>query len=133
MDGALCELRANSNRHPSTHKFNAMLPGRVASTNAAEINRNLATAVARLARPPDPELTPSAAIGSVAPGDLYASMTDAPEGEVSACAVALPADLSDPAVQKKLVAHLDQIVFTCVPVMTKEIIVIEVPPFPRLD
>ncbi len=68
------------------------------------------------------------------PGDLFATITDIPDGAQSACAVAMPSDMSDPAMTQKIIAHLDRLEVRCAPIKdTNELIVLEVPPLPRLD
>ena len=90
------------------------------------------TRISGLAQPLTPILrTPS--IQAVAkPGDLMVRL-GAPDGEASACAVALPDDFGDPDLQRKLEANYGKLMLTCVPITTENIVTIEVPPFPRLD
>jgi predicted Ser/Thr protein kinase len=79
--------------------------------------------------------SPSPAISSRAKaGDLWATIADIPDGPTSVCAVGLPLDLSDPALEKKLKRSADLFELHCVPVpATNEPIVIETTPAPRLD
>ena len=56
-----------------------------------------------------------------------------PEGEASACAVGLP-DKIDEAMAKAFQQHMDKIEVRCTPVSASDqVVVVEVPPFPRLD
>jgi hypothetical protein len=65
---------------------------------------------------------------------MFATMNEVPEGTVSACAIALPSDIADPQLGKKIDANLDKLRIECVPVPDgAEAVVVEVPPFPRLD
>ncbi|MBV8756946.1 MAG: protein kinase [Deltaproteobacteria bacterium] len=68
------------------------------------------------------------------PGDLFGTVSGIPDGPVSACAIAMPADLSDPTLTEKIISHMDQLEVRCAVVKdTNELIVLEVPPLPRLD
>jgi len=68
------------------------------------------------------------------PGDLYAPVTAAPEGVATACAIGWPPEVGDPALAAKVTAHLERVEVRCVPVAaTDEVVVVEVPPFPRFD
>ncbi|MBS1123898.1 MAG: hypothetical protein H6Q90_6126 [Deltaproteobacteria bacterium] len=66
------------------------------------------------------------------PGDLFVRIA-APEGDASACAIALPDDFGDPDLQRKIDGNLDKLAMTCTPITASEIVTIEVAPFPRLD
>ena len=58
----------------------------------------------------------------------------APGVVLIACALALPADLSDPHLTQKILAHMDQLEARCAPItQSNQVIVLEVPPLPRLD
>lgn len=70
------------------------------------------------------------------PNDLYALVTEVPEGEASACSFPLPQRLDDPELQEAMQKpeNLAKIPVTCVPVSaTDEIVVISVQPWPRFD
>ena len=80
------------------------------------------------------EHAPAPVLAHAKPGDMYATMTDVPDGPVTACAIGLPGDLSDPGLQRRVLPHLDKIDVRCAPVEAPDdVVVVEVPPFPRLD
>jgi len=111
-----------------------IVPGHIASTNAKVFNATTRTVNVRLARPIENEHAPGPILAKAKPGDLFATMTEVPSGEVSACAVGVPANFTDPALAQKMIPKLEQIEVRCVPIgATDEVVVIEVPPFPRLD
>jgi hypothetical protein len=110
-----------------------VLPGRVASTNLLEMNRDFRGGSVRWARQLEGEHAPKEIVAAAQPGDLFATMTEVPEGAASACALGLP-ELSDEELEHKLWAHLDRIQVICAPIPDgASVMTIEVPPFPRLD
>ncbi|HUJ61654.1 MAG TPA: protein kinase [Kofleriaceae bacterium] len=111
-----------------------VLPGRVASTTALELSRDLQSANIGLARQVEGEHAPPEVLALAKPGDLYATITEIPEGVASACAVSLPNELDDPDMERKAATHLDKIEVRCVPIAPDDrVVVVEVPPWPRLD
>jgi hypothetical protein len=73
-------------------------------------------------------------VGAARGGDLFATMRGVPEGTVTACAVGLPDDLGDPSLDRKIDANLKKIELRCVVAPPDgETVVVEVPPWPRLD
>jgi predicted Ser/Thr protein kinase len=111
-----------------------VLPGQVASTNARMLNEVLQTATFRLARQIEREHAPPPVITAAHAGDMFATMSEVPEGVASACAVGLPADLSDSELQLKINAQYEKIQVRCVPIPAgADVVVVEVPPWPRLD
>jgi len=110
-----------------------VLSGRVPSMNALELNRQFRGGSIRWARQLEGEHAPKAIVAAAQPGDLFATMTEVPEGVASACALGLP-DLSDDELERKVAAHLDKIQVICAVIPDDaEVVRIEVPPFPRLD
>ena len=112
-----------------------VLTGRVPSSNALEINEKLRTAAVRAGMPILGEQAPKPVLAKAKLRDLYATMTEVPEGEASACALGLPKDL-DPDTGKKLQdpANLAKISVSCVPIApTDDVVVVEVLPWPRFD
>ncbi len=110
-----------------------VLPGRVPSTNLLEMNRDFRGGSVRWARQLEGEHAPKEIVAAAKPGDLFATMTEVPEGTASACALGLP-ELSDEELEHKLWAHLDRIQVICAPIPdSASVMTIEVPPFPRLD
>jgi hypothetical protein len=109
-----------------------VLPGKIASMSALALNQQLRSVSARLARQLD-DHAPPPVLAASRRGDLYATMTQVPEGIASACALGLP-DLSDEETERKLMSHLDRLQMICVPLSDgAEVVVIEVPPLPRFD
>lgn len=112
-----------------------VLPGRVATQSALEINERLRTAAVRMGAPILGEQAPRAVLAKAKLRDLYATMTEVPEGEASACALGLPKDM-DPEMGKRLQnpENLAKITVTCVRIApTDEVVVVEVVPWPRFD
>jgi hypothetical protein len=80
------------------------------------------------------EQVPKAAIQHVHTGDLVAHFTNVRDGELTACAIGLNGDLTDPAVERKLQAHLNELRFKCDPVgKSDRVVVVEAPPQKRFD
>jgi hypothetical protein len=110
-----------------------VLPGKVPSMNFLAMKRQFRGGSTRLARQLEGEHAPSQVVAAARPGDLFATMTEVPDGTASACAFGL-ADLSDEELQRKLYAHLDKLQVICTQIPEDaELVTIEVPPFPRLD
>ncbi|HET9625532.1 MAG TPA: protein kinase, partial [Kofleriaceae bacterium] len=111
-----------------------VFPGRVASMNALEMNRQFKGGTIRWARQIEGENVPKAIVALAQTGDLFATMTDIPDGVATACAAG-EGELSDEALERKLQAHLDKIQVICAPVPpgSDNVVVIQVPPFPRLE
>jgi predicted Ser/Thr protein kinase len=110
-----------------------VLPGRVPSMSFLAMKRQFHGGSARLARQLEGEHAPSQILGAAQPGDLFATMTEVPEGAASACAFGLP-DTSDEETMRKLYAHLDKLQVICTQIPdAAELVTIEVPPHPRLD
>jgi hypothetical protein len=110
-----------------------VLPGRVPSTNALEMNRHFRGGSIRWARQLEGEHAARPVVEASQPGDLFATMTEVPDGPASACAMGLP-ELSDDELEHKLYAHLDRLQVICVAIPEDtDLVTILVPPFPRLD
>jgi hypothetical protein len=112
-----------------------VLPGRVPSSNALAINETLRSAAMRYGQPILGEQAPKAVLEKAKLGDLYATVREVPEGEASACAIGLPRNL-DQDLGKKLQnpANMAKIAVPCVPIgPTDEVVIVDVPPWPRFD
>jgi predicted Ser/Thr protein kinase len=110
-----------------------VLPGKVPSMNALAINQQFRGGSVRNARQLEGEHAPKQVVGAARPGDLFATVTDVPEGIASACALGLP-EISDAEVERKLMAHLDKIQVVCTVIPEHgDVVTIEVPPMPRFD
>jgi hypothetical protein len=110
-----------------------VLPGKIASMSALALNQQFRSGSSRMARQLEGEHAPKQVVAAARPGDLFATMTEGPEGTASACALGLP-DLSDEELERKLLSHLDRLQMICVPIPERaEVVAIEVPPLPRLD
>jgi hypothetical protein len=108
-------------------------PGKIASTNLLEYNRKFQAGSVHWARQLEGEHAPKQVVAVARPGDLFATITSAPEGLASACAMALP-ELSDADMRRKFNAQLDKIPMTCTVIPEgAELVMIEVSPLPRLD
>jgi len=111
-----------------------VVPGLVVSTNVRAMNAALQTGTIRLARQIEREHAPPPVITAAHPGDMFATMTEVPQGVASACAVGLPADLSDAAMQDKVHAMIEKVQVRCVPIQPgADVVIVEVPPWPRFD
>jgi hypothetical protein len=85
-----------------------------------------------VARPLTGETPPE--LGKLTPGDLVATLKDAPSGPATACALGLSGDMSDPGFREKLERHLDDLEVRCVPLgPDTNVTTIEVPPMKRID
>jgi predicted Ser/Thr protein kinase len=110
-----------------------VLPGKLASMSALALNQQFRSGSVRMARQLEGEHAPKPVVAVARPGDLFATMTEVPEGVASACALGLP-DLSDQELERKLLSHLDRLQMICVPIPARtDVVAIEVPPLPRLD
>ncbi|MFN0252019.1 MAG: protein kinase domain-containing protein [Kofleriaceae bacterium] len=109
-------------------------PGAFSTTNAKGLTERLDATTARLARPIVGETAPQLVREVARPDDLYATMSEVPDGIASACALALPADLTDPDLQPKIDNNLEKIEVRCTAIdPDSTVVTIEVPPWPRLD
>ena len=110
-----------------------VLPGHVESSNALALSQSLRNANIEWARQIEGEQVPKPVLATAKRGDMYATVREVPEGDASACAVGLP-DKIDEAMAKSFQQHMDKIEVRCAPVSsTDDVVVVEVPPFPRLD
>jgi hypothetical protein len=110
-------------------------PGKHASTSLSEVMKTLQSVQAKIAAPLQADQAPAVHAKSK-PGDLFALITEIPEGEVSACAIPLPEHLDDPELTQALQKpeNMEKVKVTCVPVApTDDVVVIEVQPWPRFD
>ncbi len=106
-------------------------PGKLASTSLDKFRVDGSAAI-RFARPPD-EKTPASVKAIGRTGDVVAALA-APPGVVSACALGVPADIDDPEFDRKIRDNLAKLEVRCVLVPPgAETVVVEVPPWPRLD
>src|SRR6185436_18675110 len=92
-----------------------VFPGRRASTNALEMIKELRTVNERLALQIEGEHAPPPIVARARAGDMFATMNGVPEGAATACAIGLPADLSDRDLDAKLNANLAKIEVRCEP------------------
>ena len=111
-----------------------VFPGARASTRLLELAKDLRSANFRLARQIEGEHAPRPVIERARAGDLFATVNEAPEGVTTACAIGLPPDLSDRELDRKVNANLSKIEVRCEPIPPDaDVVVVEVPPWPRLD
>jgi hypothetical protein len=110
-----------------------VLPGRFPSMNVLEMNGQFRGGSMRWARQVEGEHAPQEIVDAARPGDLFATMTEVPDGLASACAFGLP-DLADGELERKMQAHLDKIPVICTVIPdAADLVTLEVPPFPRLE
>jgi hypothetical protein len=110
-----------------------VLPGAQASTTVdkLDLDKRSKTVATRLAKSIDS--APSAVTKLARAGDLFATMTAVPDGVATACAVGLPANL-DASVKRVFQVKAKQIEVRCAPIPAKaDVVVVEVPPWPRFD
>jgi hypothetical protein len=111
-----------------------VMPGIVASTNAAELQQTVQDVQQRTAIQIEREHAPPAVLARAKPGDVYVTVPSVPEGASSACAIGFPTDTTDPDLEQKVAAHLDKLEVRCVPIGEHDdVVVVEVPPWPRFD
>ena len=108
-----------------------IVPGTKTNMTALELTRSVETASSGLALAVS-EHAPPSVIQKAHSGDLYVTISNAPEGEASACAIGLPQELADEELWRKVMSNLDKIEVRCQPV-TDDVVIVEVPPWPRLD
>jgi predicted Ser/Thr protein kinase len=120
----------------STRLANAqvfVLPGKHTSMSVAALSQLFRGGTMSMARQLEGERAPRQVVGAAQPGDLFATVSDVPDGVASACALGLPV-LSDEELARKVNNNLDKISMVCAPIPDKaEVVTIEVPPLPRLD
>ncbi len=111
-----------------------VMPGKIASTNVAELQKIVQDVEQRTAAPIEREHAPASVLTLAKPGDVYVSVPGVPEGTSSACAIGFPTDVTDPDLGQKVATHLDKLEVRCVPIGEHdEVVVVEVPPWPRFD
>ncbi|MGN6105479.1 MAG: hypothetical protein ACTHU0_10275, partial [Kofleriaceae bacterium] len=107
--------------------------GRAAPTLLANTQRSEYANIRR-ARQSAGDPAPPPVVGAARRGDLFASVSGVPEGAATACAIGLPPDLSDPSLERSISEHMAKIEVRCVPIPPgAEVVVVEVPPWPRFD
>jgi hypothetical protein len=107
-----------------------------ATSNLKSMITDLDNASTKLAMPMQAEQESPKVHEKSKPNDLYALVTEVPEGEASACSFPLPQRLDDPELTNVMQKpeNLAKIPVTCVPVnAADEIVVISVEPWPRFD
>ncbi len=110
-----------------------VFPGRRASTSLLEMVRELRSANERFALQLEGEHAPAPVVGRARVGDMFATMNEVPEGAATACALSLPADLSERDLDSKINANLARLEVRCEPIPAgADTVVVEVPPWPRL-
>lgn len=113
-----------------------VMPGKRASTNLRDVIVNLDDLQAKLAMPLQPDQSSRTVAQKAKPGDLFATLASVPAGEISACAIPLPEHIDESSLNKTLSdpANMAKVPVTCVPVpATDDVIVVEIPPWPRFD
>jgi hypothetical protein len=111
-----------------------VMAGKAAPPNAAELLKTFKDLTQRVALPIEGERAPASVRKLAKRGDVYATVSEAPEGPATACAIPLPNEISDPDLQQKVSAHPDKIEVRCVPIGEHdEVELIEIPPWPRFD
>lgn len=112
-----------------------VLPGRVPSMSFLEIKRQFhgGSISIRYAHQLEGEHVPSRLVEAAQPGDLFATMTEVPDGVASACAFALP-EVPYEEFMRKMYAHYDKLQVICTEFHENaEFVTLEVPPPPRFD
>ena len=110
-----------------------VLPGKVSPMSVLDIAQQYRGGSVRMARQLEGEHAPKPVVAVAQPGDLFVTVPNVPDGLVSACAMGLP-EMSDEDLTHKVMSRLDKIPVTCMPIPERaEVMIIEVPPFPRLD
>ena len=117
-----------------THAEVIVMPGNVPSSNVAALQHTVQSAQQRSATPIEREHAPKEVLERAKPGDVYVTVPEAPEGVASACAIGMPTDTTDPDLWQKVANHLDKLEVRCVPIGEHDdVVVVEVPPWPRFD
>jgi predicted Ser/Thr protein kinase len=111
-----------------------VVSGSITLKSAKDVNSVLRSpgVAIEVARPVLGEPPPE--VGKLLPGDLLATLTNAPAGSATACAFGFSGDMSDPEYRKKVFENLEKLEVRCVPVAPDATTAtIEVPPMKRID
>ena len=109
-----------------------IVPGTIKSTTLDKFRFDGNTAI-RIAKPAT-EKSPAGVRATVKPGDVVAALAAPPKGAATACAIGLPAEIDDVDIDRKIRDNLKKIEVRCTPIPEgSETIVVEVPPWPRLE
>ena len=110
-----------------------ILPGTLPSQTMDRLPHGLAAATVELCRPVD-ERSPPTVRALARTGDLFASSASAIEGASTACALGLPSNLADADLDHNFRTNMAKLQLICKPVPpTGEPVLLEVPPWPRLE
>jgi hypothetical protein len=121
---------------PMANAMIFVMPGKQASTNLRDVVTNLDNLQSKLAVPIRSDTDSGAVLAKTKPGDVFATLTQVPAGEISVCAIPLPEHIDDVALDKTLrdPANMVKVPVTCIPVgLTDDVVVVQVPPWPRFD
>ncbi|MEO8842467.1 MAG: serine/threonine-protein kinase [Kofleriaceae bacterium] len=111
-----------------------VLPGRVQLATVGELLEHEQNMLVRFAHHITGETVPKEAAKQYRSGDLIAHFTDVPEGQLTACAVGLPADLQDEVLSNKIRKHRGELEMRCETVDgDATFVLINTPPTKNLD
>jgi hypothetical protein len=79
-----------------------VMPGKVASMTAKQLRQRNTGINEQLARHIEGERAPAPVVKEARTGDMFTTMTEVPQGVATACALALPVDLADPTIIRKI-------------------------------
>jgi hypothetical protein len=128
-------VRSQVNAHVPNAQVVA-LPGKRAPTNLRALANDVGDGSFAFARSLQGEQLPREVLALAKPGDLHAIVHEVPDGEASVCAIGLSENVYDSELRKQLEnpANLEKVSVPCVPLApAAEVLVIETPPWPRLD
>jgi predicted Ser/Thr protein kinase len=110
-----------------------ILPGKVAPKNLAEMFQ-LTSSLRQVDAYVVDDHAPAALRSHVRPGDVGAVVRDAPDGDVTACAIGVPTQWSDPDMIDKANEHLDKLDVGCTLAAATDVVVtVDAPPWSRFD
>jgi len=111
-----------------------VMPGHVEPATVAALLEGLQDVHQGIATPIEGEHAPADVLRVAKPGDVYVRVPGTPDGQATACGLAIPSEIEDPDFRHKLDANMDRIQVRCVPIGEHDTtVVVEVPPWPRLD
>ena len=109
-----------------------IFPGRVQSQTLAAMGQRHDHTSTKLAEPLQSDAVPPVVKAAARPGDLHVAL-EAPVGDASACAIGLPAPMPHD-LQAIMANHMERIEVRCQAVPPDiDMVIVEVPPWPRLE
>jgi hypothetical protein len=113
-----------------------LFPGQVRLKDVAELMQRMKVGDNQVvfAMQPAAEAISQDARDKLRPGDLLGHFTNVPAGDLTACAIGISGDISDPALDRKIQLHVKELALKCELVgATDDVVVLDTPPQKRFD